>query len=62
MKNLIIVFVVALLAACSSSQQVAKFPSSKVDVGYHGAKTTNTQPVTAMEEPSTLTASTSAQP
>lgn len=62
MKNLLFVFVVVLLAACSSSQQVAKFPSSKVDVGYYVAKTTNTQPAAAMEEPSTLTASTSAQP
>lgn len=63
MKNLLIVFVVALLAACSSSKQVAKFPSSRVDVGYHVTKITNTQPeAAAMEEPSTLTASTSAQP
>lgn len=62
MKNLLFVFVVSLLAACSSSQQVAKFPSSKVDVGYHTAKITGTQPVAAMEEPSTLTASTSGQP
>lgn len=63
MKNLLFISAAIMASACSAPWQMAQFPSSNVDAGYHTVKASASQTTPKIaEKPLLLTASSTSQP